>query len=303
MLFSNTRLIYALINVLSLATMMKTLQTVFLSAMLIASAIAIGLPSAAAQEVLTQSGNISSMIDPGVGHESHSLAIILPPSESKYSGTLFYNADEPIQLVSLRGPLAPGEEKGLMTWTPDNETFFELTFVNNNNAQGSWQFSGNALAVHTMNTDGFDIGYYVRYTMSNAPVAQVPVKASVVEEPKVSIGTQRTSGTITSMIDPGVGHESHSLAIILPPSENTYSGTLAYAASENIQLVTLHGPLAPGEDNGQPIWTPDGKTKFALTFVDPENSMGTWDFAGNALAVHTMNTDGFSVSYSVVAEN
>ncbi|MGQ0638206.1 MAG: hypothetical protein ACT4N1_02425 [Nitrososphaerota archaeon] len=109
------------------------------------------------------------------------------------------------------------------------------------------------------------------------------------------------SGTLTSVQDPGQGHESHQLAIILPPSDNVYKGILSYSASENIQLVALHGPLAPGEDAGQAIWTPDGKTKFALTFVDPDNSMGTWVFSGNALAVHTMNTEPFQVSYSVVA--
>ena len=109
------------------------------------------------------------------------------------------------------------------------------------------------------------------------------------------------SGTLTSVQDPGVGHESHQLAIILPPSGDVYKGVLSYSASENIQLVSLVGPLADGEDNGQPIWTPDGKTKFALTFVDPQNSMGTWAFSGNALAVHTKKTDPFTVSYSVTA--
>lgn len=114
-------------------------------------------------------------------------------------------------------------------------------------------------------------------------------------------GYQTASSTITSIQDPGVGHESHQLAIILPPSDKTYKGILTYDASEPIQLVSLHGPLAEGEDKGQAIWTPDGETKFALTFVDPETSMGTWLFAGNALAVHTKNTEEFTVSYSVAA--
>lgn len=109
------------------------------------------------------------------------------------------------------------------------------------------------------------------------------------------------SGTLTSKQDPGVGHEQHQLAIILPPSEMMYKGVLSYSASEPIQLVALHGPLGPGEDKGQPIWTPDGETKFALTFIDPKTNMGTWKFAGNAIAVHTTNTDGFNVSYSVAA--
>jgi len=120
-------------------------------------------------------------------------------------------------------------------------------------------------------------------------------------EEKMHAIWQTTTGTITSMLDPGVGHETHQLAIILPPSDNVYKGILTYSASEPIQLVALHGPLAEGEDNGQPIWTPDGETKFALTFVDQETSMGTWAFAGNALAVHTMNEEQFTVSFSVVA--
>src|SRR3989304_2322078 len=112
---------------------------------------------------------------------------------------------------------------------------------------------------------------------------------------------QSASGTIKSIQDPGIGHETHQLAIILPPSDKTYKGILTYSASEPIQLVALHGPLAVGEEMGQKIWTPDGKTKFALTFVDDKTDMGTWPFAGNALAVHTMNKNQFTVSYSVVA--
>ena len=121
------------------------------------------------------------------------------------------------------------------------------------------------------------------------------------EQMKAVHELQTKTGTLTSVQDPGQGHESHQLAIILAPSDKVYKGILSYSASENIQLVALHGPLAPGEDAGQAIWTPDGTTKFALTFVDPENKMGTWAFSGNALAVHTMNTEPFQVSYSVVA--
>ena len=107
------------------------------------------------------------------------------------------------------------------------------------------------------------------------------------------------SGTMTSSQDPGIGHEGHQLAVLLPPRDNEYSGMVTYSASENIQLVVLHGPLAQGEDNGQAVWTPDGETKFALTLVDPNNKAGSWMFTGNALAVHTMNPDPFTVSYSI----
>jgi hypothetical protein len=51
---------------------------------------------------------------------------------------------------------------------------------------------------------------------------------------------------------------------------------------------------------GQPTWTPDGETKFALTLVE-SGSTGTWNFAGNALAIHTKNTEPFTVTYTLVA--
>jgi hypothetical protein len=231
---------------------------------------------------IVESGTIQSVQDPGIGHETHQLAIILPPSDKVYSGALTYSASEPIQLVALHGPLAEGEDTGQPIWTPDGETKFALTFVDNEEAMGTWKFSGNALAVHTMNPDQFTVSYSVSAWESD-------------------MSDTITTGTIQSIQDPGIGHETHQLAILLAPSEKVYSGLVSYAASEPIQLVALHGPLAEGEDTGQPIWTPDGETKFALTFVDPETAMGTWMFSGNALAVHTMKTDQFTVSYSVNA--
>lgn len=110
--------------------------------------------------------------------------------------------------------------------------------------------------------------------------------------------TLKKSGTAESMKDPGVGHESHQIAIILPPSEKTYSGTLFYTATENVQLVSLRGPLDPNTKYNGPTWTPDGKTIFALTFVDTNKHAGKWLFSGNALAVHTM-AKPFAVQYSV----
>jgi len=231
---------------------------------------------------ITATGTIQSMQDPGLGHESHQLTILLPPSDKIYKGIVSYDVSEPIQLVALHGPLAEGEDSGQPIWTPDGETKFALTLVDPETSMGSWLFTGNALAVHTMNEEQFTVSYSVSYL-------EKEMSDTVI------------TGTLNSMIDPGIGHESHSIIIILPPSEMTYSGILTYAASEPIQLIALHGPLAEGEDTGQAIWTPDGETKFALTFVDNESSMGTWVFAGNALAVHTKNLDGFTVSYSVVA--
>jgi hypothetical protein len=230
----------------------------------------------------TITGSIVSKQDPGLGHESHQLAVILPPSDKIYRGHITYSASENVQLVALNGPLLEGKDKGQATWTTDGKTKYGLTLVDNENSAGVWQFTGNALAVHTKNTTPFTVTYSVTYT------------ENVVDNQKIF------RGTMTSVQDPGIGHESHQLAVLLPPSDKIYRGHITYDASEPIQLVTLIGPLKEGELAGQPTWTTDGITKYALVFVDPKKSAGSWVFSGNALAIHTKNTDPFTVSYAIV---
>jgi len=138
-------------------------------------------------------------------------------------------------------------------------------------------------------------------TQEAGPTVSAPTVTKTVEpemEEKVKplkSGYERA----TSDIDPGVGHETHQLAVLLAPSDKVYSGTLIYDASENIQLVTLRGPIGADEKPAK-TWTPDGDTIFELTFVDPKNAKGEWTFSGNALAVHTMKTTEFTVDYKIL---
>ncbi|WP_232212366.1 hypothetical protein [Candidatus Nitrosopumilus sediminis] len=104
-----------------------------------------------------------SQVDPGIGHENHQLAVIIPISDKEYTGTLYYSASEPVQLVSLRGPLEPGEEKGKFIWTTDGNTNYEITLINEYSSSGEWNFVGNALAVHTFKNTPFVIDYKVDY--------------------------------------------------------------------------------------------------------------------------------------------
>ena len=232
------------------------------------------------------SDTITSAQDPGVGHEGHQLAVILPPTDNVYVGKLTFSASENVQFVTIHGPLGPGDDNGQPTWSPDGgKTKFALTFVDNGLKSGGWYFAGNALALHTMHTTPFTATYSVAYS-EIAPGVY----------PK---GTVKT-GTVQSMQDPGLGHEEHSLALILPPRDIPYQGgVISYSASENVQLVALIGPLEEDEIHGQTIWTPDGETKYALTLIEGSN-MGVWNtFSGNALALHAMNPDGFTASYTL----
>jgi len=234
---------------------------------------------------LTQSGTITSQTDPGQGHEAHQIAVILPPTDKVYVGKVTYSASEPVQYVTIHGPIAEDEVGGQPIWSPTEDTTYALTFIDNGGKSGGWYFAGNALALHTMHDTPFTATYSVVY-------AEV--------DPGVYSKGTVTTGTVTSMQDPGIDHESHSIALILPPRDIPYQGgVISYSASDNIQLVALLGPLDEDEIHGQTIWTTDGETKYALTLIDG-GKMGVWNtFSGNALALHSFNPDGFTATYTL----
>ncbi len=236
---------------------------------------------------LTASATVTSSDDPGLGHENHEIAILLPPSDKLYIGKLSFSASEPIQYISLIGPLGPGEDQGQPIWELADGTKYSLVMVDNGLKSGGWYFAGNALALHTMNPDPFTTTYSLAYSH---------LEPGVYPKGTVDIGT------FQSMKDPGMGHEDHSIAILLPPRDIPYQGgVVAYSASENLQLVALHGPIGPGDAKGQMTWTADGEDVYALTLITEDvGNMGVWStFSGNALAFHTMNPDGFTVSYAL----
>lgn len=105
--------------------------------------------------------------------------------------------------------------------------------------------------------------------------------------------------TISSSQDPGRGHETHQLAIILSPNEGTlYDGSLTYTSSEPVQVAILHEILNE-QVKGQPTWTVDGKTIYGFSLIEPEMTSGTLEFTGAALALHSEKLNPFTVTVSV----
>ena len=64
-------------------------------------------------------------------------------------------------------------------------------------------------------------------------------------------------------------------------------------------IWTLIGPVHKNAINELSTWSPDGKTFYALVKVNSK-AAGSTMFSGNALALHTLNSEPFTVSYSMV---
>jgi hypothetical protein len=105
--------------------------------------------------------------------------------------------------------------------------------------------------------------------------------------------------TINSLQDPGQGHESHQLALILSPSEGTiYDGSMTFTSSESVQVVVLH-EINENEAKGQTTWTIDGKKIYGLSLIDKGEQSGSIEFTGAALALHSTNSQEFTATVSV----
>ncbi len=105
--------------------------------------------------------------------------------------------------------------------------------------------------------------------------------------------------TITSLQDPGQGHDGHQLALILSPSEGTiYDGSLTFTASEPVQIVVLH-EINENDAKGQPTWTIDGNKIYGLSLIDRGTTSDSFEFTGAALALHSSNSQEFTSTVSV----
>ena len=105
--------------------------------------------------------------------------------------------------------------------------------------------------------------------------------------------------TITSSQDPGEGHENHQLALILSPNEGTlYDGSITFTSSEPVDIVVLH-EINSNDAKGQPTWSIDRNTIYAISLIDLKTKSGSFEFTGAALALHSINSKQFTATVSV----
>jgi hypothetical protein len=128
------------------------------------------------------------------------------------------------------------------------------------------------------------------------------------QDQAISFTAQNTSA---STQDPLPGHEAHQIVMAAPPREDgkIYSGVATFTASQPVEAVVLHGytpSQAPDQARGEPLNAPFGNGKVAISlmkqFTDTPINAGSFEFAGNALAFHTLDGKPFTVTYTVDAE-
>lgn len=127
----------------------------------------------------------------------------------------------------------------------------------------------------------------------------------------ISVGESfAQQGTVTSKQDPLPGHEAHQLALILPPRDDgaIYQGTLSYTASKPAEVVILQNFANETEVDptfGAIATAPLGEGTVAISLLTPQYgpiNAASLPFAGNALALHTLDGDPFAATYTVTGD-
>ena len=121
------------------------------------------------------------------------------------------------------------------------------------------------------------------------------------------------SGVVSSTQDPLLGHEKHTIAMILPPRPDgaVYTGVLTYSSSKPVETVVLHAFNLPNTtqvpaDFGSLSVSPFGKGQVAVSVITPPTGSSPTNsasvpFAGNAVVLHNLKGVKFVADYTVTA--
>jgi hypothetical protein len=142
--------------------------------------------------------------------------------------------------------------------------------------------------------------------IANAQVPGViPQQSNTDEQDTVTI--QKTG---VSSPDPLPGHSAHQLVMALPPRSDgkIWVGTVTWTASKPVELVVLqryNSSVTADAAHGQPLTAPFGNGQVAISLIKTNSgtpiASGSFPFAGNAVAFHTLSGAKFTVTYTVSA--
>ena len=94
--------------------------------------------------------------------------------------------------------------------------------------------------------------------------------------------------TLDSWADPGIGRNGTQIAMFVSPSGGSiFDGSMTYAASRPVGVMVLHELGDGQEGGGQPVWTVDGETHYALSLHGGPSRSGSAEFTGAAVALYS----------------
>ena len=177
----------------------------------------------------------TSSQDPGKGHENHQLVFVLSPNEGTlYDGSMTFTSSEPVQIVVLH-EMNPQEAKGQSTWTVDGNTVYGLSLIDLSEKSGSFEFTGAALALHSLNSKEFTATVSVDGWIRGQPTEIAMQKIELEKDPLL---LSRANVPATIPMHKGIYEGSQVLYIITDGSNEEYATMISEKQGWNVELAS-----------------------------------------------------------------
>ena len=177
----------------------------------------------------------TSSQDPGKGHENHQLVFVLSPNEGTlYDGSMTFTSSEPVQIIVLH-EMNPQEAKGQPTWTVDGNTVYGLSLIDLSEKSGSFEFTGAALALHSLNSKEFTATVSVDGWMRGQPTEIAMQKIELEKDPLL---LSRANVPATIPMHKGIYEGSQVLYIITDGSNEEYAKMISEKQGWNVELAS-----------------------------------------------------------------
>jgi hypothetical protein len=104
------------------------------------------------------------------------------------------------------------------------------------------------------------------------------------------------------------GNSGHQLVMALPPRTDgkVWVGVVTWSSSKPVEVLVFQGynsSITPDAAHGQPLTAPFGNGQMAISLIKTSSgtpiASGSYPFAGNGIAFHTLGGDKFTITYTI----
>ena len=230
---------------------------------------------------------ITSSQDPGQGHDNHQLALILSPNQGTlYDGSMTFTSSEAVQIAVLH-EINPQDAKGQNVWTVDGNTSYGLSLIDVGQKSSSFEFTGAALALHSMNSKEFTATVSVDAWIRGQPPEVIMQKIELEkEDPSLLLSRANVQAVIP--MHQGIYEGSQVLYIITDGSDDEYAKIL----SEKQDWRVEHAPSLAD--------IPENTLQTLFVFKNGVKGNGIYGFQNEILSSTPSQESEYSALSSVI---
>ena len=147
-----------------------------------------------------------------------------------------FTSSEPVQIVVLH-ELNPQESKGQPIWTVDGNTVYGLSLIDLQKKSDSFEFTGAAVALHSINSKEFTTTVSVDAWIRDQPTEVIIQKIELQKYPEWLLSRANVPATIP--MHKGIYEGNEVLYIITDSSDEDYAKLISEKQHWNVEIASV----------------------------------------------------------------